>query len=36
MAKKFCKKLTKKGAAIRYQMDKGMTNAQISQTLGIP
>ena len=36
MAKKFCKKLTKKGAAIRYQMDKGMTNIQISKTLGIP
>ena len=36
MAKKFTKKLTNKGEAIRYQMDRGMTNAQISKTLGIP
>ena len=28
MAKQFTKKLTNKGAAIRYQMDRGMTNAQ--------
>ena len=31
MAKEFTKKLTNKGAAIRYQMDRGMTNAQISK-----
>ena len=36
MAKEFTKKLTNKGAAIRYQMDRGMTNAQISKSLGIP
>jgi len=34
MAKEF-KKLTGK-ETIRYKMDKGMTNAQISKTLGIP
>ena len=36
MVKRFLKKLTNKGEAIRYQMDRGMTNAQISKTLGIP
>ena len=36
MVKQFTKKLTNKGAAIRYQMDRGMTNAQISKSLGIP
>ena len=36
MAKQFTKKLTNKGAAIRYQMDRGMTNSQISKSLGIP
>ena len=36
MKKKFKKKLTNKGEAIRYQMDKGMANTQISKTLGIP
>ena len=30
------KKFTNKGAAIRFQMDRGMSNAQISKTLGIP
>ena len=30
MSKKYYKKLTNKGEAIRYQMDKGMANAQIS------
>ena len=34
MAKEF-KKLTNK-ETIRYKMDKGMTNTQISKTLGIP
>ena len=36
MAKQFIKKLTNKGEAIRYQMDLGMTNAQISKMLKIP
>jgi len=36
MAKEFLKKLTNKGAAIRHQMERGMTNAQISRSLGIP
>ena len=33
MAKEFTKKLTNKGAAIHYQIDRGMTNAQISKSL---
>ena len=36
MAKEYMKKMTNKGAAIRYQMDRGMTNAQISKSLGVP
>jgi hypothetical protein len=28
--------MTNKGAAIPFQMDRGMSNAQISKTLGIP
>ena len=36
MAKQFIKKYTNKGAEIRYQMDMGMTNAQISKMLKIP
>ena len=36
MAKKFLKKLTNKGEAIKYQMERGLSNAQISKTLGIP
>ena len=36
MAKPFIKKLSKKGAAIRYQMERGLSNAQISKSLGIP
>ena len=36
MAKEFTEKLTNKGAAIRYQMDRGMTNAQIPKSLVIP
>ena len=36
MAKIFFKKLSKKGAAIKYQMDRGLSNAQISKSLGIP
>lgn len=35
MAKQFTKKLTNKGAEICYQMDRGMTNAQISKSRGI-
>ena len=34
--KEFWKKMTNKGAAIPFQMDRGMSNAQISKTLGIP
>ena len=36
MVKKFIKNLTQKGSAIRHQMEKGLTNAQISKSLGIP
>ena len=36
MAKKFLKKLTNKGEAIKCQMERGLSNAQISKTLGIP
>ena len=36
MVKKFFKKLTHKGEAIKYQMERGLSNAQISRTLGIP
>ena len=36
MAKEFTKQLANKGAAIRYQMDRGMTNTLISKSLGIP
>ena len=36
MAKEFTKKLANKGATIRYQMDRDMSNAQISKSLGIP
>ena len=36
MAKIFFKKLSKKGSAIKYQMDRGLSNAQISKSLGIP
>ena len=36
MVKSFIKKLSKKGAAIKYQMDRGLSNAQISKSLGIP
>ena len=35
MAKKYFKKLTHKGEAIKYQMERGLSNAQISRTLGI-
>ena len=34
--KKFIKNLSKKGAAIKYQMERGLSNAQISRSLGIP
>ena len=36
MAKEFTEKLTNKGVAIRYKIDRGMTDAQISKSLGIP
>ena len=36
MAKKFFKKLTRKGEAIKYQMERGLSNAQISKILDIP
>ena len=36
MAKIFFKRLSKKGSAIKYQTDRGLINAQISKTLGIP
>ena len=36
MAKEFIKNLTQKGSAIKHQMERGLTNAQISKSLGIP
>ena len=36
MVKQFIKKLTQKGSAIRFQMDRGMSNSEISKTLGVP
>ena len=36
MAKTFIRNLSKKGAAIKYQMERGLSNAQISKSLGIP
>ena len=36
MAKKFLKRLTHKGEAIKYLMDRGLSNAQISKTFDIP
>ena len=36
MLKKFIKNLTQKGSAIKYQMERGLSNAQISKSLGIP
>ena len=36
MAKQFIKKLTKKGAAIKFQMDRGMSNSEISRSFGAP
>ena len=36
MAKEFMQKMLNRGAAIRYQMDRGITNAQISKSLGVP
>ena len=36
MVKEFRKKLKNKGTTILFQMDRGMFNAQISKTLGIP
>ena len=36
MVKKFIKNLTQKGSAIKHQMERGLTNAQISKSLGIP
>ena len=36
MVKKCIKNLSKKGAAIKFQMERGFSNAQISKSLGIP
>ena len=36
MAKQFIKKLTKKGATIKFQMDRGMSNSEISRPIGPP
>ena len=36
MAKQFIKKLTKKGATIKFQIDRGMSNSEISRSLGPP
>ena len=36
MAKINIKKLTNKGAAIKFLMERGMSNAAISKSLGIP
>ena len=36
MAKKFIKNLTQKGSAIKHQMERGLSNAQISKSFGIP
>ena len=36
MVKVFIRNLSKKGAAIKYQMERGLSNAQISKSLGIP
>ena len=35
MVKQFIKKLTQKGSAIRFQMDRGMSNSEISKSLGV-
>ena len=32
---KMYRKITDKGTAIRFQMDRGLTNRQISKTLGV-
>ena len=36
MVKTFIKNLLKKGAGIKYQMERGLSNTQISKSLGIP
>ena len=36
MAQQFIKKLTKKGATIKFQIDRGMSNSEISRSLGAP
>ena len=36
MEKQFIKKLTKKGAAIKFKMDRGMSNSEISRSFGAP
>ena len=36
MVKKFIKNFIQKGSAIRHQMERGFSNAQISKSLGIP
>ena len=35
MVKAFIKKLTNKGAVIKFQMERGMSNDEISNSLGI-
>ena len=35
MVKKFIKNLSQKGSAIKHQMERGLSNAQISKSLGI-
>ena len=36
MVKVFVRNLSRKGAAIKYQMDRGLSNTQIAKSLGIP
>ena len=36
MAKTFFKKLSKKGAAIKYQMDRGLSNAKFQNLFEFP
>ena len=36
MVKTFIKNLSKKGATIKYQMERGLSNTKISKSLGMP
>ena len=36
MVKQFIKKLTQKGSAFRFQIDRGMSNSEILKSLGVP